>query len=162
MGWVVVPNIAIHGGFSHALAFGLKPKGEEKGLEKTDFAYSVATLGLTYYFMPFNIYVSPEARFVVTRTSQETEAIGGGLPPNSNLTYSARNLDSLEHLSHSLSIGKEWFLSDNYAMGVALTYSKDFLKGPGKVYNPSASVEERFKSEALVTQIGLALSITIN
>ncbi|RPI89855.1 MAG: hypothetical protein EHM32_12185 [Spirochaetales bacterium] len=97
-----------------------------KSDKKNDVAISTFGLGLSWYLMPYNIHLSPLFFFSVTEydgpvLKGDSEG-GGGL---------------------GLSIGKEWWVSDNWGLGVAFyIYSgSDTVKDQSnKKYDMSSSV----------------------
>jgi hypothetical protein len=105
IGGVISPNLAIHGtllGWSLAdptvelTGFG---SGELDG----DLTMTAVGVGLTYYFMPANFYVSP--------------SIGAA-----TITLDVPGSDDLETdtgVALEFTVGKEWWVGDSWGLGVA-------------------------------------------
>ena len=71
--------------------------------KKNDVAISTFGIGMSWYWMPYNIYISPVLS--ISATEYDGAALKGDSEVGSGLT---------------LSIGKEWWVSDNWGLGVAL------------------------------------------
>lgn len=105
IGGVITPNLAIHGTLFGWLVS--DPKAEFPGtgsgtLENVDLSLSAIGAGITYYLMPANIYFSG--------------SIGAG-----ELTIDVKGLSISTDtgLAADLTIGKEWWVGDNWGLGVA-------------------------------------------
>ncbi|GEM_PF-1357795 len=96
---VFIENSASVLGSARASYGGALPSGDTK----TDVSISNLGIGISYYFMPVNIYISP----VISLTT--TKFDGSILKGSSN-----------NGAGFSLSVGKEWWVSDNWGIGVAL------------------------------------------
>ncbi len=94
--------------------------------------------GITYYIMPSNIFLSGSL------------GIGGfTLIEDDNNT----NVSTDNGFSMQLKVGKEWWVSKKWGLGVALTYGKTKLTN-----KPGGSVEERMNSNNL----GILFNATLN
>jgi len=103
IGGMIAPNLALHGTlFGWAIA---DPDVELNDLEGTldgDLALGAVGAGLTYYFMPANLYISG--------------SVGGG-----QLSFDAGNVtvESDPGLVVDITVGKEWWVGKNWGIGVA-------------------------------------------
>jgi len=95
--------------------------------------------GLTYYLMPKNFFLSG--------------SVGIGhfsLIDNKNNNL---NITSDNGVSVQLKFGKEWWVSKNWGLGVALTYGKTSVNN-----RPSSGIEEKLNSNKL----GVVFNATFN
>jgi len=104
IGGMVSANLALHGTF-----FGwstadptVKINGDEVGNIDGTVSTGAAGIGLTYYFMPTNLYVSG--------------SIGAG---RMSLKVGALEGETDRGLFLNLTLGKEWWVGDKWALGVA-------------------------------------------
>jgi hypothetical protein len=95
--------------------------------KENDVAISTLGLGLSWYLMPYNFHISPLLFISVTEydgAALKGDSEGGG--------------------GFGLSIGKEWWVSDNWGLGVALyVYSGSDtvkVKGDSTTYDVRSSV----------------------
>ena len=105
IGGMISPNLALH-----ATVFGwsisdptVKMNGTEVGDLNADVTATGIGAGLTYYFMPANLYLSGS----VGSGKMEVDA-GGGLDGETD-----------RGLLLDLTIGKEWWVGDKWGLGVA-------------------------------------------
>lgn len=94
--------------------------------------------GLTYYVMPSNIFLSGSlgiGNFTLDDTSNKT------------------NISTDRGFSMQLKVGKEWWVSKKWGLGVALTYGKTNLTN-----KPSNDVNEKLNSN----NIGILFNATLN
>lgn len=109
IGGIVAPNLAVHGTIWGWMITDPDAEIELSGLPPAsgtidgDFSLSAVGAGLTYYFMPVNIYLTGSLGI-----GQLSFDIGG-------LT-----LDSDTGFSLEAAVGKEWFVSDRWGIGVAV------------------------------------------
>ncbi len=94
-------------------------------------------IGLSYYFMPLNIYIS--ASLLAHNLTFEGSIFEG---------------DSKNGAAMYLSVGKEWWVSDNWGIGVALFV----FSGSTTAKDESLNIEYDIKS----TVVGIAFSATYN
>jgi hypothetical protein len=109
LGGSLVPNLILHGRFASVVV--ADPSMEVRGddLIRADDSTAVAFLigpGLTYYFMPFNVYLS----LVIGLSWLDLHYIGG----ESGLTDAG--------LGFNLDMGKEWWLTRHWALGIGLRF----------------------------------------
>jgi len=109
LGGSLVPNLILHGRFASVVI--VDPSMEVRGddLVRADDLTAVAFLigpGLTYYFMPFNLYVS----LVAGLSWLDLHYIGG----ESGLTDAGLGLN--------LDVGKEWWLTRHWGLGIGLRF----------------------------------------
>ena len=88
--------------------------GSVEGEATFDSTYYDFGGGVCYYFMPFNAYISADIASTTTRWSDSDDT-----------------LDSGRGLSYTLSFGKEWWVSENWGLGVALIASKANISDGG-------------------------------
>jgi hypothetical protein len=111
VGYTIAPNFILHAHLNLAHVTGhRKPRGGAYGSEDVSTVLGFFGAGATYYFMPYNVYL--------------TGALGvGGLSQTQGPSH--EDFESDTGFGTSFSIGKEWWLSQqsNWAMGAALTGS---------------------------------------
>ena len=108
IGASVDDNLVIHGRIELGVGGGVSFDGEDPpGSAGWQFAHYMLGVGVTYYFMPINIYVTGVvgAAGGSLSTSEDSpvevnESVGGGIGLN-------------------LDVGKEWWATDDWALGVA-------------------------------------------
>jgi hypothetical protein len=109
LGYAVVPNfiLAAHFWGAGVIEPDVSVGGQDLG-SATDSTLSLTGVGLnlTYYFMPINIYVS------VTPSLGSLTAEQGGNTSDSENGFAIR-----------LAVGKEWWVSDNWGLGLNLQYA---------------------------------------
>ena len=129
IGWSQNRNWALHYNFTGLSATDLvKLGGSSSGYS----VYSRA-IGASYYFLSQNIYLAPEFRL-----SSAAELNVG----NVRYLYSGSGL--------GLSLGKEWWTSSNWGLGLALSYHQDSLKG------------DNHDGTASTSHLGILFSATYN
>ncbi len=111
-GYAIFDNFILHIDNGASVMSGAKASGGvPTGIDnKTDVTISTFGAGASYYFMPVNIYISPS--ILLSSMTFDGNVIDG----DSNGGWGA-----------TLAIGKEWWVSDNWGLGVALFayYGKD-------------------------------------
>jgi hypothetical protein len=95
--------------------------------------------GLTYYFMPSNVFLSG--------------SVGLGNFSIIDSKDSDNNVSTQRGFSMQLKIGKEWWISKNWAFGVGLTYGKTSLTN-----TPSTNIVEKLNSN----RFGILFNTTFN
>jgi hypothetical protein len=104
VGAMVSKNLAVHADLFHVAL--LEPEsfinGKSAGTVPGKYIAGGLGAGVTYYFMPSNLYLSGSLNFVVLEAH-----IGGW------------KLKTDAGLGVDLLIGKEWWVSDNWGIGVA-------------------------------------------
>ncbi len=107
LGWAIIPNLLLHLEFASVRA--INPTVSIKSGGTTVSADSTATLqvtnfgiGASYYIMPANIYV------------------GGGIHASAmSLDQDGKHTDTNTGWGFTLNSGKEWWVSDNWGLGLA-------------------------------------------
>ena len=131
----MIPNLVIFGSTVQDPI--VKVDGKEIGEADAEITISNIGIGTTHYFMPSNVYVSTSfalANGIVKTEEEELETdIGMGI---------------------NLSIGKEWWVSDNWGIGVAAQLSTTVI--PDKNLTTGEELELRTRS------IGILFSATFN
>ncbi len=131
-GWIYSNNIRggleLHGNllfhldlFSSGSLGNIQAQKSGTKLDDAEFNYYAygGGIGLTYYFMPDNVYISYAAR--EGRGDQSCSKRNS--PDCFKEEGSFKTKDVTLYLSeHQLAIGKEFWLSPNYAWGIALLY----------------------------------------
>lgn len=107
IGGVVAPNLALHGTLTTFAA--AEPEVDIKGigsgtLEDTNFNVSTVGIGLTWYAMPLNLYVSGSA---IALQLSLTDRDGDQLA------------ESDTGFGGQIAVGKEWWVSEEWGLGVA-------------------------------------------
>ena len=135
IGAIVSPNLALHGtiwGWSVS-----DPDFEwgEVGIafEGTDLSLSAIGGGLTYYFMPVNMYLSGSVGIGVLTL----DGPGGSGETDGGLTF-------------DITLGKEWWVSDRWGLGVS--------GGFGYHSIPEKDVDENWSGNSF----GIRFSATLN
>lgn len=103
IGATVSPNLAVHGTiFGWSLS---DPTVKIVGVEQNDFSGSFILSayggGITYYFMPANIYISPSVGFATINGSDDFEGNSDG------------------GFALDITLGKEWWVGNSWGLGVA-------------------------------------------
>ncbi|NTW49303.1 MAG: hypothetical protein HGB19_06170 [Chlorobiales bacterium] len=94
--------------------------------------------GLTYYVMPANIFFSG--------------SLGIGRFSISNDNNSSAEVTTETGFSMQVKVGKEWWVSDTWALGIAVTYGKTNLT------NSSGGIDEKLDSN----RFGILFNATFN
>jgi len=104
IGGTITPNFALH-----ATLWGwsvgdptLEVNGVEAALNSSKVTLGALGIGITYYFMPVNLYLSPSIGF-------------GAL----NFEVLGIDAESDTGVAFDFSVGKEWWVSDRWALGIA-------------------------------------------
>jgi len=137
LGGAVAENLIVAG---HLFTNGIVNPSISSGgtsVSATDSSSSMVGLGpqLTYYFMPNNVYVS--GTLAATRLSLTNNGVTG----NSEWGIGTR-----------LALGKEWWVSDNWGLGLAGLFSWSSNKNDGSAGAPTIST----------WGLGVAFSATYN
>ena len=98
----------------------LQINGEDEGELDTEFTNSKVGLGMTYYFMPSNVYLSGSGGLAVGWVENDQEIY------NTGLGYGI-----------SGGIGKEWWVGDNWGLGVG--FHVDYYSLPVEFSNGEVS-----------------------
>lgn len=134
IGGIVAPNLAIHGTiFGWATT---DPDVELNGYKGTfdgDVTFSAIGAGVTYYFMPANVYVSGSLGF-------------------GRLTAETGNLEGRSDMGPviDLTVGKEWWVGRNWGIGVAA--------GLGMHSVPEPNIDENWSG----TSFAIRFTATMN
>jgi hypothetical protein len=111
--------------------------GNDVDRGNSEVSFSDFGIGVTYYFMPYNIYLS--ASLLLFYTSFEGDYVEG---------------DTDYGVGYQISIGKEWWISKNWGIGVAL------LGFYGKT---TATIDaDNSKHDVTSSFIGILFSATYN
>ncbi len=140
-GYMFYPTFSMDLGFTSHTENNPQIKRDNEKLDTDDFSASYAvgafTLGFSYYPSD-GLYISPELRYVFNAR----ESFGG-----SKTTFTG--------LGTGISIGKEWQLSAEISLGLALSYVSDTLQG-SSIGPPKMDYE----GEGKFTFYGIALSLS--
>ena len=150
IGSVLAPNFILYAGIS-----GVRSAQAQSGVPShtsNDYSYTILTTGLNYYFMPYNIYVSPEIRVF----------------GNARLSYEDSKGVKTENIfdsgtGYGLALGKEWPLNEFWNIGLAFTAYQDAFRGnrAREIKDNTVKGMNNFDN-ARSTLIGLALSISFH
>lgn len=142
VGWAVLENFILYGESSFYLNKNVILIKNEVNVSNLAVEYGINSfsLGTSYYIMPANIYISPSIRFPAMMISLSD-------PNNSFVTITG---ESSIGIGYGISIGKEWWVSQHWGLGVALNFTYDRPK-PG---NGKGKISNQF--------IGIAFSATYN
>ncbi len=144
IGAVIVTNGAIHGSFTQ--------------LRANNYGLFTIGLGISYYFMPLNFYISPEYHLNGRAEAEERGTSVRGTPENRYYTYQSGK-------GFGITIGREWRATPQLGFGLALIYDHDRFKGDtiqvdDEGYGHSPILENGDSAE--YRYIGIALSVTYN
>lgn len=141
IGGVVKENIILHASWVTTYMSGPKIKSDGESV-KTNNSLTIGEGmlggGLTYYFMPVNLFLSGTLGF------------GNFTIVDADNDYS---VSSDRGFSMQLKIGKEWWVSKRWGLGVSLTYGKTKLSN-----EPGGGVEELLNSN----NFGILFNATLN
>ncbi len=118
LGGAVTPSFVIHGGFSYALISG-DLEFSDGDSTTGDFVMLLPTVGVSFYIMPINIYISPELYFAGSATGSGDDYIAPDGTP-----VIVEDSDAESGQGFGVRIGKEWWVSPNWGLGIALHYSQ--------------------------------------
>ena len=148
MGSVIAPNFILHAGISSVQA--VRANSGVQNHTSSSYRYTILSAGLSYYFMPYNIYVSPELRIFGDASLAYEDSMG---------TETEKIFDS--GTGYGLSIGKEWGLDDAWNLGLAFTSYQDSFRGDRTREINNNTVEGRNNfDDARNLFIGFALSLS--
>ena len=99
------------------------------------------SLGITYYFMPVNIFISGDLRYSI-----------GDLQSDSVNSYFSYNYNN--GMGVSFQVGKEWYINYYSGIGVALFYERSLLS--------SEAINGRVQGKATSNQYGILFTSTYN
>ncbi len=142
-GGIITPNLALTGELFGMSAFEPTMKlasgagSVSARLEDTRFRVGALGVGLTYYFMPANIYASA----AVGIGSAQVRGVGSDFVVEANTDPG---------LAINVMAGKEWWVARRWGLGVAVQFMFASL--------PDDSASENWK----VFQIGVSLTATMN
>jgi len=112
-GGTVTPNLALHVDLFGASVFepSVESGGRDQGdAENTTMRLGAIGIGVTGYIMPVNLYVSGAVGVGVGSLHSRFELLGGTLDVEE---------DSDPGLAINLMVGKEWFISRRWGIGLA-------------------------------------------
>ncbi len=115
IGGAVTENLILHGDiFGPAL---VNPRfssgGEAYETDKTTVSCMGLGGGITYYFMPVNFYLTAIVGLAKMQIEIENEQVG-----NTDVGFSLQ-----------LSLGKEWWVSENWGLGIGGSFALQAMKG---------------------------------
>jgi hypothetical protein len=136
IGGIVMPNLAVHGTLWGWLItdpdaeIELFDVGEGSGTVDGDFSLSGIGAGLTYFIMPINMYL--------------TGSVGFGVL---SFDFGGLSLESDTGFSLEAALGKEWFVSDRWGIGLAVGITYHSISEPDVDENWSGiSIPVRFSA----------------
>jgi hypothetical protein len=113
IGWAVKENLLLHFTGSGCIIYGPTAKFADGTSEKAPDNISLmgmfSGIGATYYFMPNNMFVSA--------------SLGSGSFDFNDSKNSEKNWHTDPGFSFQIKAGKEWWVSKNWGLGVAATYT---------------------------------------
>jgi len=143
IGGAVQENLILHASMISTLVNGPKIKSPNQTGRLTDnlgiSENMIIGVGLTYYIMPDNFFLSGSAGMGYFTLTDNKE------PKN--------NINTDNGFSMQLKAGKEWWLGKRWGLGIALAYGKTILKN-----GPYDGTEERFNSN----RFGILFNATFN
>jgi len=141
IGGAISPDLILHATFLSTALVGPSVKSKNQGSTKASDDLTIGEmmigLGLTRYFMPSNIFLSGSI----------------GLGHFSVINGSKSSINTQSGFSYQIKAGKEWWVSPNWGLGLALSLGSTFL-----TYKPTGNVEEKFSS----LRFGLMFNATFN
>lgn len=141
IGGAIQENLILHATItSHSIS---GPKVESYGVSqnssnKMSIGEAMIGCGMTYYFMPANIFVSGSAglgNFTLINNDTDT------------------NISTDRGFSFQLKAGKEWWVSKRWGLGVSVTYGKTMVTN-----TPGGGVEETLNSN----NFAISFNATLN
>jgi hypothetical protein len=136
IGGIIVPNLAVHGTIFGWLITDPDAEIDLSGIPPAsgtldgDFSLNSVGVGLTYYVMPINLYLTGTLGF--GQLSLDLGSISG---------------DSDTGFSMEAAVGKEWFVSNRWGIGVAVGIIYHSFSDPGVDENWSGiSIPIRFSA----------------
>lgn len=140
IGGSLTENLIAHGSFVFANVDATRREADGKKKRSADIVTSTSLFGagLTYYFMPINLYVS--GAFGLTKLG---ETRGRSTAVDSRAGYGA-----------TLSVGKEWWLGATGEWGLGLALRGTYASARAEVVG---SLERMY-----VADVGLLMSLTLN
>lgn len=138
-GSIVIPDLALYGGISFITENDANVNTDELTVDPNAFegegrpfithngGYSLYMLvvGISYRVAPYNFYVSPEYRLAGRATiSLDTER-----STSNPGIYLENEYDYKSGRGLGLTVGKEWWFSPEWGLGVAMTYYQDTFDG---------------------------------
>lgn len=108
-GLKIVPNLYLHGTFILNMVPNADANGPYYHRKIKRLSEKLIGGGLTYYFMPANVFISG--------------SIGSAYFKIIDPDYSVYNTITGRGFSFQLKSGKEWTISDNFDVGISLTYN---------------------------------------
>lgn len=140
IGGAISENFIIHASLISSSMVGPKVSGDSgSGQASNDLSIGEAMIGagITYYFMPSNFFLSG--------------SVGSG-----NFSIMDKdndiNVSTDRGLAFQLKLGKEWWVSKNWGLGISVTYGKTNLTNKG------GGMEEKLNSNRL----GILFNTTFN
>ena len=159
IGGSINPNWSIHYNASAIGASADTPESvKQYGYDNTTYVVAARGIGATYYFVsdnPYlsNLYISPEYRF-------EAAAVLRSERKQANRIFTTTEDNTYSGSGFGLTVGKEWWLSPDWGIGLALFYHSDSLDGDK--YTNSDNVKFELESSAKVNHFGFLFSATYN
>lgn len=149
IGSSILDNLILHGDVGGI--FVLKPSLEPSvNLQSLSFKSKNSSLiisdlggGVTYYFMPQNIYLSVSVMFSASFIKYE-------MPYN----YGVKKIENTLGPGLFLSVGKEWWVSESWGIGVSLLGSYRSMKHKEN--------ESKYGQDISTYSFGVAFSSTLN
>ena len=131
------------------------------------------SLGTSYYIMPSNFYISTELRFILNASVKaEVKNLSVTIPDGRSLSIDSSAEAIYKGGGSStgigLGVGKEWWISDNWGMGLSLFWYRDNLtadkvKRTIKITGlPSFSEEVDDTDDVLSSHWALMVNFTYN
>lgn len=135
IGGIISPNLALHGTIYGWVVSDPEVEVEGTGVGNlpADLSLSAVGAGLTYYFMPANLYLSASA------------GIG-----SMTIKLGSVSVESESGLVLDFTLGKEWWVGDSWGLGIAVGVSHHSI--------PEKDVDENWSG----TSFGIRFSATRN
>ena len=152
LGTVVARNFILYGGISTVQA--LQVESPVKNHTNSSYSYTMLSAGLNYYFMPYNIYISPEIRILGNATLRYQRDTG---------VKTESVFDS--GTGYGFSIAKEWSLREDnlWKLGIALVTYQDGFRGKRNRTTDKDTVTGGSNFDQVRTSFfGLALSLSLH
>ena len=120
IGGFIIKNFAVYGGINRIHA--TQAKESEKRYDKSGFTITMLSMGFSYYFQPYNIYISSEYRALGRATHKKKYF------RNASSVSVSEDFDSGNGWGFSL--GKEWYMpTTRWNVGLAIIAFADQAKG---------------------------------
>ncbi len=157
MGYAIVENFIPHVGVKGLLGNFKTTNTIDETQAIWNFTQKSLTAGITLYAMPYNIYITPEYH-IITNFDVKRKVVS-----DIDLSEEITTWD-YKGTGISLTIGKEWWVSDHMGMGIAAFYQQDKVNA---MKTKTSFGDEEYETNQVsntqeISAYGIQFSITYN